>query len=97
MFSADGMELTLHTVRTPGTALADQGVTVERHGDGLRAARTLRAGQTGGVVLETMGRQPRRLPPEEVQRLADETVRFWRGWLHRSTRGAGGRWWRGRR
>ena len=63
---------------------------VERHGDGLRAARTLRAGQTGGVVLETMGGQPRRLPPEEVQRLADETVRFWRGWLHRST--YPGRW-----
>jgi GH15 family glucan-1,4-alpha-glucosidase len=90
VFRADGMELTLHTVGTPGTALADQGVTVERHGDGLRAARTLRAGQTGGVVLETMGGRPRRLPPEEVQRLADETARFWRGWLHRSS--YTGRW-----
>ena len=85
VFQADGLELTLHTVGAPGTTLADQGVTVERHGDGLRAVRTLRAGQTGGVVLETMGGQPRRLPPEEVQRLADETVRFWRGWLHRSS------------
>ena len=90
VFQADGLELTLHTVGTPGTSLADQGVTVERHGDGLRAARTLRAGQTGGVVLETMGGQPRRLPPEELQRLADETVRFWRGWLHRSS--YTGRW-----
>jgi hypothetical protein len=59
VFQADGMVLTLHTVGTPGTALADLGVTVERHGDGLRAARTLRAGQTGGVVLETMGRDAR--------------------------------------
>src|SRR5271165_4266738 len=90
VFQADGMELTLHTVGTPGTALADQGVTVERHGDGLRAARTLRAGQTGGIVLETMGAQPRRLPPEEVQRLADETARFWRDWLHGSS--YSGRW-----
>jgi GH15 family glucan-1,4-alpha-glucosidase len=90
VFRSDGMELTLHTVGTPGTTLADQSVTVERHGDGLRAARTLRAGQTGGVVLETMGGRPRRLPPEEVQRLADDTVWFWRGWLHRSS--YTGRW-----
>ncbi len=62
----------------------------QRHGDGLWAARTLRAGQTGGVVLETMGGRLRRLPPEEVQRLADGTVRFWRGWLHRSS--YTGRW-----
>jgi GH15 family glucan-1,4-alpha-glucosidase len=90
VFQADGLELTLHTVGMPGTPLAEQGVTVERHGDGLRALRTLRAGQTGGVVLETMGGRPRRLPPEEVQGLADETARFWRGWLHRSS--YTGRW-----
>ena len=90
VFQADGLELTLHSVGAPGTSLADQGVTLERHGEGLRAARTLRAGQTGGVVLESMGGAPRRLPPEEVQRLADETAAFWRGWLDRST--YTGRW-----
>ena len=37
-----------------------------------------------------MGGPPRRVPPEELQRLADETERFWRGWLHRST--YQGRW-----
>jgi len=37
-----------------------------------------------------MGGQPRRLPPAEVQHLADETVRFWRGWLDRSS--YTGRW-----
>ena len=52
--------------------------------------RTLRAGQTGGVMLETMGGQPRRLPPGELQHLADETARFWRSWLRRST--YRGRW-----
>jgi len=90
VFQADGMELTLHSVGAPGTSQRDQEVTIERHGDGLRAARTLRAGQTGGVVLESMGGPPRRLPPEEVQRMLDETARFWGGWLHHLT--YRGRW-----
>ena len=56
----------------------------------MRWTRTLREGETGGVVLEWMGGAPRRLPPGEVQRLADETERFWRDWLDRST--YTGRW-----
>jgi GH15 family glucan-1,4-alpha-glucosidase len=63
---------------------------VERRGDGLRATRTLRAGQTGGLVLESMGGPPRRIPPEELQHLAADTAAFWRGWLHRSA--YTGRW-----
>jgi GH15 family glucan-1,4-alpha-glucosidase len=90
VFHADGLELTVHSVGPPGTSLREQDVTVERHGDGLRAARTLRAGQTGGVMLETMGGPARRLRPEELQGLADETTSFWQGWLHRST--YRGRW-----
>ena len=90
VFRAEGLELTVHSVGIPGTSLREQGVTVERYGDGLRAVRTLRAGQTGGVVLETMGGRAPRLRPEEVQRLADETARFWQGWLRRST--YRGRW-----
>ncbi len=90
LFQADGMELTVHTVGAPGTSLRDQGVTLERAGDGLRAAKTMRAGQTAGLVLETMGGPPRRLPPEELQRVTEETERFWRSWLHRST--YRGRW-----
>jgi hypothetical protein len=90
LFQADGMELTLHLGGTPGSSLRDQGVTVERDGDGLRATRTLRAGATGGVVLESMGGVPRMIPPEELQRLTDDTVRFWQDWLNRST--YTGRW-----
>jgi GH15 family glucan-1,4-alpha-glucosidase len=87
MFEADGMQLTVHTVGPP----AESGdVAVERQGDGLRAIRTLRAGETSGMVLETMGGPPRRLTPEEVERLVQDTANFWRGWLHRST--YGGRW-----
>jgi GH15 family glucan-1,4-alpha-glucosidase len=63
---------------------------VERHGDGLRWTRTLREGEIGGVVLESMGGTPSIVTPEEAQRLVDETARFWRGWLHRSS--YTGRW-----
>jgi GH15 family glucan-1,4-alpha-glucosidase len=90
VFHADSMALTVHTVGRPGTSLAELGVTVEHHKDGLRATRTLRAGQTAGVVIETTDGPPRRLPPEEVQRLSDETASFWRGWLYRSS--YRGRW-----
>ncbi len=90
IFHSDGIELTLHSVGAPGTSLQDQGVTLERDGDGLRAARTLRAGQTGGLVLESMGGPPKCIPPEQLEGLAQETARFWRGWLHQSS--YTGRW-----
>ena len=63
---------------------------LERRGDGLRASRTLRAGESGGVVLESMGGQPRRITGEELDRLQRETADFWRAWVHRST--YTGRW-----
>ena len=90
VFQAGDLELTLHAVGKPGSSLRDQGVAFERDGDGLRATRTLRPGETGGMVLESMGGAPRRVPPEELQRLTDDTARFWKGWLHRST--YRGRW-----
>ncbi|HEY3955162.1 MAG TPA: glycoside hydrolase family 15 protein [Streptosporangiaceae bacterium] len=90
VFQSDGMELTVHPVLAPGTSTGDLGVTLERDADGLRWTRTLQAGETGGVVLESMGGAPRRIPPEEIQRLTEETAQFWRGWLHRST--YRGRW-----
>jgi GH15 family glucan-1,4-alpha-glucosidase len=83
--TADGMELTLHTVR------AREGAVVERVGDGLRDTITMREGESGlGVVLESMGGKPRKLEPAELQRLADDTAAFWKGWLARST--YTGRW-----
>ncbi|HEY1823193.1 MAG TPA: glycoside hydrolase family 15 protein [Trebonia sp.] len=90
VFEADGMELTLNVARVADAASRDPGNTVERHGDGLRATVTLRAGQSAGMVLESMGGQPRQMAPEEIQRLQDETADFWRAWLHRST--YTGRW-----
>ena len=90
VFSSGGLELTMHGIAPAGTSVKDTGVTPERVGDGLRWTRTLREGEIGGVVLESMGGTPRFVSPEEVRELQDETARFWRGWLHRST--YTGRW-----
>jgi len=90
VFEADGMELTLHAAGLPNGSKPDTQLTLERHGDGLRASRTLRAGKSGGMVLESMGGQPRRMTVEELDRLEQDTVRFWRDWVHKST--YTGRW-----
>src|SRR5262245_22389785 len=85
----DGRHLTLHTSgRRTG---AEGRPAVERVGDGLRATITMREGMSGpGVVLESMGGAPRSLEPAELDRLAQDTERFWKGWLGRST--YTGRW-----
>jgi GH15 family glucan-1,4-alpha-glucosidase len=86
--AADGMELTLHTAGR--RARSEGGAAIEQTGTGLRAKFTLREGQTGGVMLESMGGPPRALPPEEIPRLAEDTGQFWRSWLGGST--YTGRW-----
>ena len=83
VFASDGLELTIHGIAPEGSSLAEAGITLERAGDGLRWTRTLREGETGGVVLESMGGPPRRVTPEEALQLQDDTARFWRSWLHR--------------
>ena len=90
VFHADGQELTLHSVGPRGASPEELGLTVERLGDDLRLLRTLREGETAGVVLESMGGKPRRITTGELDRLARETTQFWRSWLHRST--YAGRW-----
>ena len=90
MFHAEDMELTLHTMGHRGTTPADLGTEFERVGEDLRMHRTLREGESAGMVLEWMGGTPRRFTPDEVQELTDETAHFWRNWLHRST--YTGRW-----
>ena len=93
VFRSDGgHELTLHTVGRRGSGKADTGdqTKLKRHGKGLQAAWTLHEGETTGVVIESMGGQPRRLPPAELARLADDTAAAWRTWLNRST--YTGRW-----
>ncbi len=85
----DGMELTLHSSGKRDAGDPDA-AKVRRHGDGLSATITMREGQVGGVVLESMGGKPRAVPPAEITRLADDTAGFWKNWLSRST--YTGRW-----
>ena len=89
VFRADsGMHLTLHTA---GRRNVTVGGAAELAGDRLHATFTMREGESGaGVVLESMGGEPQALATQEVDRLADETTAFWKGWLGRST--YSGRW-----
>jgi GH15 family glucan-1,4-alpha-glucosidase len=90
VFTSEGMELTVHGIAPEGVSVQSAGITPERVGDGVRWTRTLREGEIGGVVLESMGGTPRRVSPEEAQQLEEETARFWRSWLGRSS--YRGRW-----
>jgi GH15 family glucan-1,4-alpha-glucosidase len=83
--------LTLHVVGSSASSLEEQGIEMRAaDGGGLRITRTLGAGQTWGVILESNGGPPRRLHPDDMQRLQSETVEFWRSWLSGST--YRGRW-----
>ena len=90
VFRSEGLELTVHGIAPHGSTVQDLGVQVRREGDGLAWTRTLREGQSGGVVLEAGGAAPQAITTEQVRQLQEETARFWRGWLHRS--GYTGRW-----
>src|SRR5690348_3123307 len=91
VFRADnGMHLTVHTAGQRRDA-AEGGIVVERAGDGLRATLSLREGESGrGMVLESMGGEPRSIEPAELDRIAEDTAAYWKSWLGRST--YTGRW-----
>ena len=83
----NGMHLTFHTAGRRETGRA----TVEETGDGLRATFAMREGDSGrGIVLESMGGDPRAMTAAELDRLAEDTAAYWKSWLHRST--YRGRW-----
>jgi GH15 family glucan-1,4-alpha-glucosidase len=84
----NGMHLTLSGTRR--RSAADGGMVAERVGDGIRGTFTLSEGQSGGIVLESMGGDPQTLEPEQLDELARETVKFWKCWLGQST--YAGRW-----
>jgi GH15 family glucan-1,4-alpha-glucosidase len=82
VFHTPGLQLTLHG----GGAGA-----MRRDGNDVRGALTVRAGQVGGVMLESAADgPPRTMTPEVLLGLFEETARFWRGWLGRSS--YRGRW-----
>ena len=85
---ADGTRLTVHMVGSHGAAR--NGSALKRVGNGLRASWTLHEGETAGVVLDSMTGAPKRMQPADLDRMLDETTRFWHDWLEQST--YTGRW-----
>jgi GH15 family glucan-1,4-alpha-glucosidase len=90
LFASDDLTLTLHRADLAGRSPHEEGTSLEREGEGLRLTKTLREGAVAGVVMESAGGPPRLVNPQELVELFDDTVRFWRGWLGRST--YSGRW-----
>jgi pentatricopeptide repeat protein len=86
----NGMHLTVHTAGQRRD-VAEGGVAVEQAGDGLRATLAMREGESGrGMMLESMGGEPRSLDPAELDQMAVDTAAYWKRWLGRST--YTGRW-----
>ena len=84
VFRSQDLALTLHR------AGVNDGVEVERDSNDLRAVATLEAGQVGGVILDSAGGSPHHVPVEETRAMINDTARYWRRWLDRST--YTGRW-----
>jgi len=89
VFEANGLSLTVHVIRDHGDEHLSR---MSRGGDGeVRGPVMLQAGQMRGVVVESASASPpREVSPAEAEQLFDETVRFWRGWVAKST--YAGRW-----
>jgi GH15 family glucan-1,4-alpha-glucosidase len=88
VFTANGSALTLHVVREPGD---ERKASVRIEDEDLHASLALVAGEIRGVVLESAAEgPPREIRVAEIRGLFDDTVRFWRSWLARST--YTGRW-----
>ena len=91
LFRTDDQALAVHGIAPLGSSLRDLNLSIEQADQSLSWTRTLREGEIGGLMLETTPKLPERLiPPEEAQQLADDTARFWREWLGRSS--YRGRW-----
>ena len=85
VFTADGLELTVHPI-----GVAERERDLQRDRDDLHISRTLGEGQIAGIMLESMGGRPTRLPVAELERLGHDTARYWRDWVNAST--YRGRW-----
>jgi len=91
MFHTDDQSMGVYGIAPKGSTLRDLNFSIEQADQSLSWTRTLREGEIGGMILDWAGGMPDRLiPPDEAQRLADDTARFWRDWLARSS--YTGRW-----
>ncbi|TQJ22015.1 GH15 family glucan-1,4-alpha-glucosidase [Micromonospora sp. A202] len=89
VFRSRSATMTFNPVDPVRRLLAEHG-DVRLEGGDLIAYGTLNEGDTGGVVLETAGTEPRIFSPEEVQGMFEWTRDYWRRWLERSS--YTGRW-----
>jgi GH15 family glucan-1,4-alpha-glucosidase len=89
-FVGGDMALTLHRVGDPVLHGTERAGHIEVDGDDVRVTGSLHAGEMAGVMLETGGAEPRRIPLDEMDRMQLATTRFWRDWNARST--YRGRW-----
>lgn len=78
VFVSDDLALTLHRAGQPGRSPHEDGTSLERDGDGLHLARTMREGETAGVVMESASDPPKAkaVPPQELLELFRDTVSF---------------------
>jgi GH15 family glucan-1,4-alpha-glucosidase len=91
LFHTDDLAMAVYGIAPQGSSLRDLNLSIEQADKSLSWTRTLREGEIGGMILDWMGGMPDRLiPPDEAQGLADDTARFWRDWVRRST--YTGRW-----
>src|SRR4029453_3965622 len=89
-FVSDTATLTLHRIGDPVLHGTERAGRIELAGDGIRVMGSLNAGETAGVMLETGGAEPTRIPLDEMNAMQLETTRYWRDWNNRST--YRGRW-----
>ena len=91
MFHTDDQAMGVYAIAPKGSSLRDLNFSIDQADRSLSWTRTLREGEIGGMILDWMGGMPDRLiPPDEARQLADDTARFWRDWLARSS--YAGRW-----
>jgi GH15 family glucan-1,4-alpha-glucosidase len=91
MFHTNDQAIAVHGIAPEGWSMRDLNLSIGQADRCLSWTRTLREGEIGGMILDWMGGMPDRLiPPDEARQLADDTARFWRDWLARSS--YTGRW-----
>jgi GH15 family glucan-1,4-alpha-glucosidase len=90
VFRSGDVHLTLNRTGSREVGSGEGQLQLEQIDEDVRVTLTLREGETAGVMLESMGGQPRRVPPAELQQMIDDTSSFWRDWVHKST--YRGRW-----
>jgi GH15 family glucan-1,4-alpha-glucosidase len=90
VFTGGGQSLTVHRIGDVVRRGDGQAGTIELVEGGLRVRGMLHAGERTGVLLETGGAAPTRVPVEDLEAMLLDTQRYWRDWVARST--YRGRW-----